>query len=152
MSQYALKNKNWLYTGTNQPFSKEKIERMKKDLSSRNPDSYSFVAINSSNNQLVGSIIFSFRKKGRLRHRGDLGWGVHPDYQGRGIGSRLLKAALLYAKDKKFKRAEAEVAVENVASVKLAKNAGFKIEGRKRKALLTDDGRYIDTYVLGKVL
>jgi len=151
LTKEGLRRKNFLYTGNNQPFSKERIERMKEDLSSRNPNSYSFVAINSSNNQLVGSIIFSFMKRGRLRHRVDLGWGVHPDYQRRYIGSKLLKVALSYAKNKGFKRAEAEVSVENIASVKLAKNAGFKIEGRKRKALLTDDGRYIDTYVLGKV-
>jgi RimJ/RimL family protein N-acetyltransferase len=151
LAREGLRRKNFLYTGNNQPFSKERIERMKKALSSRNPDSYSFVAIDSSNNQLAGSVIFSFKKKGRLEHRVDLGWAVHPDYQGRGIGSRLLRTALSYAKERGFKRAEAEVAIENVASVKLAKTLGFRIEGIKKKALLTDDGRYIDTYVLGRV-
>lgn len=59
--------------------------------------------------------------------------------------------ALEFAKKKGFKRAEAEMAIKNKSSWKLAKKCGFKIEGIKKKALLTDDGRYIDTYVVGKV-
>ena len=88
----------------------------------------------------------------RLRHRGELGWGVHPDYQGKGIATKMLTEALKFAKKKGFKRAEAEMAIENKASWKLALRCGFKIEGTKKKAMLTDDGRYIDTYIVGKIL
>jgi len=77
---------------------------------------------------------------------------VHPDYQGRGIATKLLKALLVEAKKKGLKRAEAECAVANVASWKLAKKCGFKIEGKKIKALITDDGKSIDTYIVGRLL
>lgn len=53
----------------------------------------------------------------------------------------------------KFKKlAEAEIAIKNVASWKMALRCGFNIEGTKKKALLTDDGKYIDTYIVGKIL
>ncbi len=142
-------NSNWVYTGSNE-VTKEKIRKIKKNLKSKNPDSYSFVAINK--NKVIGSTNFSFRKKGRLRHRAGLGWGVHSDYQRKGIGTKLLKTTLKFAKKKGFKRVEAEVAVKNIGSLKLAKKCGLKLEGRKKKALLTDKGRYIDTYILGKIL
>lgn len=34
----------------------------------------------------------------------------------------------------------------------MALRCGFSIEGTKKKALLTDDGKYIDTYIVGKIL
>ena len=70
----------------------------------------------------------------------------------KGVGTKLLRTALQFAKKKGFKRAEAEMAIKNKGSVKLAKKLGFKIEGTKKKALLTDDGKYIDTYIVGKIL
>jgi putative acetyltransferase len=150
MQKEGLKRKNWIYTGSNSA-SKKRLNKLRESFKSKSPDSYSFVAIDKTRNKIVGSTIFSFKKKGRIRHRIDLGWGVHPDYQGKGIGTRLLKTALEFAKKKGFKRAEAEMAVKNKSSWKLAKKCGFKIEGIKKKALLTDEGKYVDTYVVGKV-
>jgi RimJ/RimL family protein N-acetyltransferase len=34
----------------------------------------------------------------------------------------------------------------------MALKCGFKIEGIKKKAMLMDDGKYIDTYIVGKIL
>ncbi len=148
----GLKRKNWLYTGGNIPSSKEKIKKMREDFSSKSSDSFFFVAIDEKTNKVVGSAMASFKLKGRLRHRVDVGWGVHPDYQKKGIGTQLLKELLKFCKKKGFKRAEAEAAIENKGSVKLAKKIGFKIEGIKKKALLMDNGRCVDTYIFGKIL
>src|SRR3989338_2961585 len=149
MQKSGLKRKNWIYTGVNQATRTRKI---REKFRARNPDSYAFVAIDREKNKLVGSVAFSFRRSGRLRHRIDLGWGVHPDYKGRGIATRLLNEALKFAKSKGFKRAEAEMANKNLNSWKLARKCEFKIEGIKKKALLTDDGKYVDTYIVGKLL
>ncbi|MEK6848576.1 MAG: GNAT family N-acetyltransferase [Nanoarchaeota archaeon] len=148
----GLIRKNWLYTGGNKAPSKEKIKKMRKDLSTKNPENICLVAVDKSREKIIGSIFGGFKKDGRLRHRIELGWGVHPDYQGRGIGTRLLETMLQQAKKKGFKRAEAEMAIENIASWKLALKFGFKIEGVKKRALLTDDNRYIDTYIVGKLI
>ncbi|MFW6027126.1 MAG: GNAT family N-acetyltransferase, partial [Candidatus Woesearchaeota archaeon] len=103
-------------------------------------------------NKVVGNSAYIFSKKGRLKHRVDFGWSVHPDYQGNGIATKLVNLALDDAKKKGFKRAEAEFAVENIASYKLVLKCGFEIEGTKKKAILTDDNRLIDTYIVGKML
>lgn len=78
--------------------------------------------------------------------------GIHPDFTGQRLGTKLLNFALEDAKKKGFKRAEAEMAVKNIGSWKMALKCGFKIEGTKKKALLTDDEKYIDTYIVGKIL
>lgn len=148
----GIRSGTWKYTGTNKPYGKERLIKTRKQLISKNPDTYIFVAVDKTSNKIIGVSHAAFRKKGRLRHRIDLGWSIHPDYGGRGIGTKLVKYALNYAKKKGFKRAEAEIAVVNTASVNLAKDVGFKIEGIKKKGLLLDSGKYIDTYIVGKIL
>jgi RimJ/RimL family protein N-acetyltransferase len=151
LTKAGLKRKNWIYTGTNK-FDKKKMERLKKVFYSKPQTTIFHIAVDKKNQKVCGSANFSFRDYGRLRHRVDLGWGVHPDYQGRGIATKLLIESLDCAKKMGFKRAEAEMAIENEASWKIAKKLGFKIEGTKKKGMLTDDGRYIDTYIVGRLL
>ena len=148
----GIESKNWMYTGSRAIPDKKKIAKMKKDLCNKNSERFSFIAIDKENKKIVGSITASFKGNGRTRHRIDIGWGVHPEYQGKGIGTRLLKEILDYAKKQGFKRAEAEMAIENEGSWKLALKNRFKVEGKKKEALLTDDGRYIDTYIVGRKL
>jgi RimJ/RimL family protein N-acetyltransferase len=152
MKKEGFKRKNWNYTGSNDLPDKKKLEKMRKSFSDKKAESFSFVAIDTKQHKIIGSISSSFRKKGRLRHRIDMGWGVHPDYQGKGIGTKLLRESLKFAKQKGFKRAEAEAATENIASVKIAKKCGFKIDGKREKGLLLDNGKYVDTYIFGKIL
>lgn len=142
----GIKRKNWLYTGRNIAPKNEK--RIKEKLKSK--EEVLFVAIVGG--KIIGSTGISFKKTGRTRHRVDLGWGVHPDYQGRGIGTKLVSEALKYAKKEGFKIAIAEVAYENIASMKMAKKCKFKIVGRIKEGLLTDDKRYIDTAILWREL
>jgi RimJ/RimL family protein N-acetyltransferase len=150
MFKAGIKKDTWKYTGTNK-YTKEKLENLKKSLSKKTNKIY-FIAIDLQTNQIIGSVEYLFNQNGRLRHRIEMGWRVHPDFSGKGIGTKLLKFALNDAKKKGFKRAEAEMAIKNIASWKIALKCGFKIEGTKKKALLTDKGRYIDTYIVGKIL
>ena len=151
MVKAGLNKNTWAYTGTNK-YTKKKLENLRKSLSEKNSTSKNFVAVDSQTNMIVGSASYLFNISGRIRHRVDMGWGVHPDYAGQGIGTKLLNFALNDAKKRGFKRAEAEIAIKNVSSWKMALKCGFKIEGTKKKALLIDDGKYIDTYIVGKLL
>ena len=147
----AFKGGHLKYTGTNRLRDKEDIRRYEKRYSEKNRNNFVFIAINSEG-KIVGSCFFGCINSGRLRHRGEAGWSVHQNYSGKGIGTLLLEATLKEAKRREFKRVEAEAAVENIASVRLAKKLGFKIEGRKKAGMLLDDGKYIDTYIFGKIL
>lgn len=138
------------YTGGNMPFDKKKIRKMEKDFSKYNKHKCCYVALD--NKKIIGSCIFSGKDKGRLRHRVELGWGIHPDYIRKGLATRMVKRLIEEARKRGFKKIEAEAACENISSVKLAKKLGFKIEGRKKAGLLLDNGKYVDTYVFGKIL
>lgn len=152
MISEGLKRKFWLYNGGNTIPDKKKIAKMRDNYKNWGEGNFYFLAVDKKTKKIVGSLSASFKQSGRTRHRLDCGWGVHPDYAGQGIATELLNTLLKYAVKKGFKKAEAECAIENKASWKLAKKCGFEIEGTKKKALLTDDGRYIDTYIMGEVL
>jgi len=138
------------YTAT-QLRSEKEIEKFRKRYSESKKNEFVFVAV-ADKNSIVGTCGFSARERGRTRHRGEIGWMVHHDYVGRGIATRLLGAVLKEAKRRGFKRVEAEIAVANLASVRLAKRFGFHLEGRRKAGIVLDTGRYLDTYIFGRVL
>lgn len=140
-----------VYTGTNEIRNQKGIKEREKRFVENKKTRFEFVAIDKATKKVVSSCSF-YGGKGRTRHRGELGWGVHPDYARRGIATRLLRATIREVKRKGYKRLEAEAAVENVPSLKLAKKFGFKVEGRRKAGLILDNGRYVDTYIFSKVL
>ena len=148
----GIKRKFFIYNGTNTLRGKKDISKANKMYSNKSKHEFTFFARDKSNRKIVGSCGAYGKEKGRTRHRVELGWMVHPDYAGRGIATKLLKRVIKEAKKKGIKRIEAEAAVENIASVRLAKKCGFKVEGRKKMGLLIDDGRYVDTLIFGKIL
>ena len=70
---------------------------------------------------------------GSKPHIGDVGIMVDPDYQGKGIGTKLLKGGIELARDKGFKRLEADTLATNKAMRRTAEKAGFQLEGIRRK-------------------
>lgn len=150
MIKFGLKTKNFDYIGANKPWDKKKIDKVNNSYKTK--ESLSILAFDKSTKEVVGNCSCMFKKTGRLRHRGECGWTVHPNYQGQGIATKLLNELIKEAKKIKLKRLDAEIAIKNKASVKLAKKCGFKIEGIKKAGLLTDENKFIDTYIVGKLL
>lgn len=72
-----------------------------------------------------------------MHHVGRLGMGVKCDCRGRGIGRRLLEAALIRGSGR-FERIELEVFSSNRAAVQLYESSGFLLEGKKRAARKLD--------------
>lgn len=137
------------FTGTRQR-TREDVKRIDKRYSANKRNQFTFVAV--GNNKIIGHCAFSANARGRTSHRGELAWYVHHDYVGKGIATTLLDAVLREARSRGFKRAEAEIAVENIASIRLAKRFGFGVEGRRKSGLALDNGRYADTFIFGKIL
>lgn len=131
-------------------YTSEKYKNLRKYLVGKGNHRF-FVAIDSKN-KVMGTCGYSFQTGGRMRHKVDFGWSVHPDHHGKGIATKLVTYALKDAKARGFKRAEAEACIVNTASWRLATTLGFQIEGIKRKDFLADNGKYLDTYLLGKLL
>jgi ribosomal protein S18 acetylase RimI-like enzyme len=71
-------------------------------------------------------------------HAGQLGMGVVAPYRRRGIGRRLVQAALERAAASGIRRVELEVFRSNVGAVRLYESTGFQHEGAKREARILD--------------
>ena len=71
-------------------------------------------------------------------HRGTLGIGLLAPYRGRGVGRRLMDAALTHARAKGFERVELAVRASNLRAIGLYRALGFVEEGRRRDAIKLD--------------
>ncbi|MEF0938912.1 GNAT family N-acetyltransferase [Rhizobium sp. BR 362] len=84
-------------------------------------------------------------------HRGTLAMGIIPAYRGRGIGNRLIAAALDQARKAAFIRIELSVHADNLPAIGLYEKIGFVREGVQRRSVLID-GRFIDTVNMALML
>jgi putative acetyltransferase len=104
------------------------------------------------NDEVVGNLgLHTFPDRPRRRHVGQLGMAVRDDWQGKGVGTALMQAAIdLADKWLNLRRLELEVFVDNAAAIRLYEKFGFSIEGR-----LVDfafrDGQYVDTYTMARL-
>ena len=83
------------------------------------------------NGKLVGSAMVSaVSVRHRLRHRATLGISVLKDAWGRGVGTRLMEAAIQAAQSAGFRQMELEVAEDNARAIRLYERFGFEECGR----------------------
>ena len=124
------------------------IDRRKKGLEDPPEGTYSLVA--EVDGRVVGDIGLT-RGKGRRAHVGHIGMEVHDDFQGRGIGSKLMEAALDLADNwLGLKRVELTVYTDNAPAIRLYEKFGFEIEGTLR-ALAMREGKYVDAYAMAQI-
>lgn len=83
-------------------------------------------------------------------HRGSLGMGLTVPYRGRGLGQRLIEAALERAWETGLTRVELSVHADNTSAVALYRTAGFVEEGLVRNAFLAD-GVYRDALMMALI-
>ncbi len=87
----------------------------------------------------------------RMRHVGSIGMAVRDDWQGKGVGTALMGAALDLADNwLNLTRIELRVYVDNSAAVALYKKFGFEIEGNHRE-LAFRNGEYVDAYSMARI-
>jgi RimJ/RimL family protein N-acetyltransferase len=84
-------------------------------------------------------------------HVGHLGMGLLPDYRGRGIGARLLRASIDAARAAGFERIELTVYGRNERAAALYRRAGFVHEGTRVRGKKLD-GEYDDVHMMGMLL
>lgn len=89
--------------------------------------------------------------QGRQAHMAYLGMMVHDSYQGQGIGSALMEAAIALAERwLAITRLELTVYVDNEPAVALYHKFGFEVEGTLRDYAFRD-GRYVDAYLMARL-
>jgi ribosomal-protein-alanine N-acetyltransferase len=116
-------------------------------FSKKNPHNFG-ISLKSSG-KIIGMI--GLMNLNEFIRRADIGYWLGEKYWGQGIGTEALQAIVKYSFRKlKLVRLQAGVAVENKASAKLLKKAGFKKEGLRRMAMRAKStGKWHDTYHFG---
>jgi RimJ/RimL family protein N-acetyltransferase len=107
--------------------------------------------IAASGERLVGMIGILGVSNSRMQHIRSLFMAVHQDFQGQGVGQRLLQAALdLCDGPLQVRRVDLSVFIDNARALALYQKFGFIIEGRLRCNAFRD-GHYVDAYAMARV-
>jgi putative acetyltransferase len=101
--------------------------------------------------RVVGSAGMHLATSPRQRHMADIGMTVHDDFQGRGVGTALLAAALDLADNwLNLRRVELHVYTDNAPAIHLYEKFGFEIEGTARQYAFRA-GQYVDAYAMARL-
>jgi putative acetyltransferase len=124
-------------------------EMWRKRLSEPPEGMFSLVAC--VEDEVIGEIsLHTSPTRWRMRHVGSIGMAVRDDWQGRGIGTVLMEAALDLADNwLNLTRVELTVYVDNAPAITLYEKFGFEIEGTHRFAFR--DGEYVDGYSMARL-
>lgn len=101
--------------------------------------------------ELVGQLdVHTFPKRPRRRHVGQIGMAVRDEFQGKGVGTALLQAAVdLSDQWLNLLRLELEVYSDHETAIRLYKRFGFVIEGTLIRYAYRD-GLYADVYTMAR--
>lgn len=114
-------------------------------------DFYPYVAL--VENEVVGQIgIETNSKRPRRKHVGAIGMAVREDWQGKGVGSALMRAAVDVSDNwLNLTRLELEVFTDNEPAIALYKKFNFEIEGTLRQRSFRE-GKYVDSYFMARMV
>jgi putative acetyltransferase len=102
--------------------------------------------------EVIGQIgLHTSPNRPRRRHVGEIGMAVRDDWQGKGVGTTLMQAAIdLAEKWLNISRLELEVYTDNEPAVRLYQKFGFQIEGTAVNFAFRD-GQFVDAYLMARL-
>ena len=126
-------------------------EMWRKRLSEPPEGMFSLVAC--ADDEVIGEIsLITSPTRWRIRHVGSIGMAVHDDWQGKGVGTALMEAALDLADNwLNLTRVELRVYVDNAPAIALYKKFGFEIEGTHHRFAFRN-GEYVDSYSMARIV
>ena len=126
------------------------LEVWRKRLAEPEEGRYNLLAI--VGDEIVGHLGLSTEPhRPRRKHVGEIGMSVREDFQGQGVGTALLQAAVDMADNwLNLQRLELTVFVDNEPAVRLYKKYGFEIEGTLRRHSFRA-GQYVDVYFMARL-
>ena len=130
------------------PFSS--VEQWRKRLVEP-PEGY-FSLVACVEHEVIGQLgLHTFPNRFRRRHVGQIGMAVRDDWQGKGVGTALMEAAVdLADKWLNLTRLELEVYTDNAPAIRLYEKFGFTIEGTLAQFAFRD-GQYVDSYLMARL-
>lgn len=105
-----------------------------------------------ADDEVVGQLgLHMFPDRPRRRHVAQIGMAVRDDWQGKGIGTALMQAAVdLADKWLNIERLELDVYTDNEPAIRLYKKFGFVVEGTASRFAFRD-GEYVDSYYMARL-
>jgi len=102
--------------------------------------------------EVVGNLgLETFPNRPRIRHSGTIGTAVRDDWQGKGVGTELMRAATDLADNwLNLSRIGLTVYTDNAAGIALYEKFGFRIEGTHRRYAFRDGG-FVDAYSMARI-
>ena len=139
-------------TKDNRPETLEKAEEEMKYWGNLFPSKRSIywaIALKSTN-QMIGTA--GFNQISFPHARADISYDLSPDYWGKGIMLKSVKAILQFADQAlEIIRVQATVITDNERSIKLLERCSFKQEGVLKKYEIVE-GKHKDYYMYGRVI
>lgn len=130
----------------------ERVQQSKAFIESLESNNHLLVAEVEENGvkKVVGVVGLNISSNPRTRHTASLGIMVHKDYQGTGIGNKLMTEILDLADNwLMLIRIELGVFTDNEKAIKMYKKFGFEIEGTRKYAAVKN-GKYADEYIMAR--
>jgi putative acetyltransferase len=111
-----------------------------------------FMLVACVEGEVVGNLgLHTSPNRPRIRHACSIGMAVHDDWQGKGVGTALLGAALDLADNwLNLSRVELTVYTDNAAGIALYEKFGFETEGTHRRYAFRG-GEYVDAYSMARI-
>ncbi|HEU0060967.1 MAG TPA: GNAT family N-acetyltransferase [Hyphomicrobiaceae bacterium] len=130
------------------PFQSTEVWR--KRLTHNDDTQHTLVA--TVGGELVGNLGLTRFTRPRRAHVGEIGMAVRDDWQGKGVGTALMKAALDLADNwLGLRRLELHVHADNERALALYRKFGFETEGTHRAYSLRD-GVYVDSLSMARLI
>ncbi len=108
------------------------------------------VLVAETDGKVIGMIGLHVFKNARQRHIASLGMMVRTEYQGDGIGKKLMESILDLADNwLMLVRIELDVTENNERAINLYRSFGFEIEGKKKYSIIKN-GRYADLFMMAR--
>ena len=137
------------YAGTLQlPYPS--LEHWRRRLADAGDGVHNLVAVAAG--RVVGMVgVHTFPTRPRRSHAAAIGMSVHDEWQGRGVGTALMRAGVGLADNwLNLTRLELEVYTDNEPAIRLYERFGFEREGTLRRHAFRD-GLYVDAYVMARL-
>lgn len=134
-----------------QTSAKTMLDEQRKQIESMLKTENQMLFVAESDHQLVGHLQAFGGRLRRNRKTLYLVVGVLQVHAGRGVGTALFQTLEEWARNIGVHRLELTVMTHNAAAVALYRKMGFEVEGTARDTLLVD-GRYVDEYLMAKLL
>ena len=132
----------------------ESLQKNEDFLRNLDANSHHFVAVTedeAGKEKVLGMAGLNVFANPRQRHSAAIGMMVHKDYQGQGIGQKLMETLIDMADNwLMLVRVELGAYIDNERAINLYKKFGFEPEGVQRKGVIRN-GQYVDVLMMARV-